>query len=178
MCVERICCDNGPLFDENLTLRSRIIDFKRYVTPHTGAASADLLLSVIDDWDLKYKIQCITSDNGSDMCSGIRLLYENLSIHGTVSAALPYFHIRCVVHVISPAVKECVNIVRNEASQIRSLISSIKSSTKRRDKFDELKVELGLKIVLFRLSMSRRDGQPISTCSRMSKFKKWVSTKL
>ena len=130
--------------DQDWKLKSKVIEFKRFATPHTGTATADLLISVINELDLAEKIQCITIDNGSGMCAGIKILHEKPAVNGGAHDDLRSFHIRCVAYVFNLAVKECLHIFREEVNNIRDLISSVRSSVKRREKFNILKVELGL----------------------------------
>lgn len=61
----------GHLIDEKWEFQSVILGFRRLHTPHTGNANCELLENVISEWNLGSDIQCVTTDNASDIISGI-----------------------------------------------------------------------------------------------------------
>lgn len=73
----------------------------------------------------------ITSDNGSEMCRGLQLLQT--------TQERPIFHARCMAHIIKVAVKAAFRTIHASIGSLRNLISAIRMSGKRREKFDHLK---------------------------------------
>ena len=67
--------------DDEWNLRSCILTFESFPSPHTGRAFSDLLLRAIADWKLTDRLQGVTTDNGSDICAGIRLFHEELMLN-------------------------------------------------------------------------------------------------
>ena len=99
-------CVTIHFVDKKWKLRSTLIDFRRFNSPHTSDATASLLLDVLDVWKLGDNVFSITTDNASDIILGVKLLRQQLnSIHATSPNPQPY-HVRCLCHIINLAVKE------------------------------------------------------------------------
>lgn len=130
--------------DEQWTLRAAILEFKRFPTPYTGDAVCAFLNDVIESWELSKDIRAITTDNAADMCNRLKKLRENLNgSHPGLYACHKSFHVWCIAHVINLAVKECMSVVHIQIGKIRAVINSIRPSVKRRDIFNDIRVELG-----------------------------------
>lgn len=129
--------------DDTWSLRSILLDFQRFSSPHTGESTATMLLSIFERWGVCQKIRTVTSDNASDMCVGVNLLRERLQAVGNANRPNSEFHVRCLAHVINLAVKSCLELVRSEVHSIRKLINSLRASVKRRELFDRVRTELG-----------------------------------
>ena len=99
-------------------MKSIILDFVRFVPPHTGEATAALLHGIMEKWNLTHKISSITTDNASDVCTGISVLHERLFAKGSKQRNLREFHIRCIAHVINFAVKKCLTLINEDLSSI------------------------------------------------------------
>jgi len=127
--------------DLDWNLKAVTLDFKHFPTPHTGESAATILREVLDEFHISPKFISITTDNGSDIVAGVRILYRSLQTSSQNN--LVQVHTRCVAYVINLAVRECFSLVHDEFWTIRKLISSIRCSTKRRDMFDSLKKEMG-----------------------------------
>jgi len=67
--------------------------------PHTNLTIKNLLVEEISKWDLEGKIIAITTDNGSNMVSGSRLLKESLNIE----------RISCAAHTLQLCIKKALN---------------------------------------------------------------------
>jgi hypothetical protein len=68
--------------------------------PHTGLKIKELLINQIAKWDLEKKVVGITTDNGSNMVSSIKLLNETLNVE----------RIACAAHTIQLSVKKALEI--------------------------------------------------------------------
>lgn len=67
--------------------------------PHTSLIIKNLLVEEISKWGLEEKITAITTDNGSNMVSGSRLLKEALNIE----------RISCAAHTLQLCIKKALN---------------------------------------------------------------------
>jgi hypothetical protein len=67
--------------------------------PHTNLTIKNLLVEEISKWGLEEKITAITTDNGSNMVSGSRLLKETLNIE----------RISCAAHTLQLCIKKALN---------------------------------------------------------------------
>lgn len=129
--------------DKDWSMRSIALDFKRFMTPHTGEATCEILLETIDSWELRKRLRSITSDNASDVCSGVARRFANLSLESYVCSSLRNFHVRCIAQDVNLGVEECFEPIRSQMNNIRGLLNSIRTSVKRRDMFANIQVELG-----------------------------------
>lgn len=143
--------------DKNWNMKSVIIEFDRFYTPHTGEAVEAFLRDVIERWGISQRVQAVTTDSASDMIRGMSLLHRWLSsIDPNMPQLRSHFHIRCFAHVLNLATKECMKDIHSHISKIRALLSTLRSSVKRRDLFNEVKTELGLKYELPSLDCETR----------------------
>lgn len=99
----------GHWIDESWTMRATVLEFKRFITPHTGDAVCHFIEEVIKDGGLENSLMSITTDNASDMIAAIRKL--NNKIHNALdvtdsSLRFENFHIRCIAHIVNLSVKE------------------------------------------------------------------------
>lgn len=62
-------------FDNHWERESVILEINRFYTPHTFEAAEAFLKDVIETWNLIKRIQCVTTDNASDMIRGTLFLY-------------------------------------------------------------------------------------------------------
>lgn len=108
-------------------------------------------------WELGYDIREITSDNASDMRSGIYRLCRDLhrwypGLYNTVED----FYVRFIAHVLNLGVNECMEVVNDKIAKVRSVLNSIRPSAKRRELYDDDRIELGGKVQMRRLDCETR----------------------
>lgn len=58
---------NVHWIEQSWKLRSKMLDSRRFTTPHTGSGTVHLLFSVLQELDLEGEIQCVTTDNASHL---------------------------------------------------------------------------------------------------------------
>lgn len=138
-------------------MKSLLLDFPCFITPHTGNSVCNQLISTILEWGIGNKVQSITTDNGSDVVSGVTKLNNILlTMFPDQRRIENSFHIRCVAHVLNLAVKDCMKIVHSEISSIRHAIHALSISTKRRDIFLSLCKELHCSVEIPGLDVDTR----------------------
>lgn len=143
--------------DEKWQFNSMTLDFKRFPTPHSGDNTCIFLRNILDEWKISGDIQCITTDNASDVCKGVRLLFQQLKDDFPDRyTTLDSFHVRCIAHVINIGVKECISSIDEEVGKIREAINTIKVSVKRRDVFEAVRKELKIQCELPSLDCQTR----------------------
>lgn len=97
--------------DENCNLKAATIEFQWFVTPHTGEVASDFIKCFITMWELGYYFPEITTDNTSDIRSGISLLCSDLHrLYPGIYNTVEDFHVRCIAHVVNLGVKECMKV--------------------------------------------------------------------
>ncbi len=80
--------------NENVSLRSALLDLVRFVTPRTCDTTTTLISHILSDWGLSSKILCVTTDNASEVMKGMRSLKNKVVVENCI--ALPDdFHVRC-----------------------------------------------------------------------------------
>lgn len=122
---------------------SIVLDFVSFVTPHTGDASCALLPAVINSWEIGGKMHAITTDNAIDVCGGASKLLTRFAAEVPAPPILEDYHVLCIAHVLNIAIKECIELIREEIGNILSLVNSVLTSVKRSDIFESVKIELG-----------------------------------
>lgn len=144
--------------DQYWCLRSVLLDFQRFPSPHTADATSALLCEIMDRWNITKKIHSITTDNASDVVSGINKVFLSLQLkkeNGYLST-LKDFHIRCIAHVINIAVKDSLVLVHSQIAAVRNLVHACRCSVKRRDRFEEIKKVVGVNATLPCLDVETR----------------------
>lgn len=105
-----------------------MLEFERFIIPHTGHAACHFIYEVIKYWGLNKSIMAVATDNASDMVSVVRELNEKLRNKlgdDDFSLRVDNFHVRCLPHVVNLAVKDCMGIVHDKVSEIRSVLNTI-----------------------------------------------------
>ena len=77
---------------------------------------------VLVEFDLETKTIAITTDNGSNMMLGTRLLKSTLTDS--------FIHYRCVAHILNLVIGARLKIVKEYIKKLRKLIKIIRKSTK------------------------------------------------
>lgn len=144
--------------DQDWNMRNTILDFIRFKTPHTGEASYSVLLDTVKTWNLERLVYSITTDNATDIVKGVKLLRKHLYKTYSMESHRPdgNFHVKCLAHVLNLAVKECMGLIHDKITKIRKLIGCLQCSVKRKDVFNDVKVELGLRLELPGLDVDTR----------------------
>lgn len=117
--------------DVEWKLRTILLDFVRFPSPHDGASVKNLLESSLSQWNLLSKVTAVTSENGSEMCSGIRLLGDTIGRSD--------FQVRCIAHLVKIVVKASFAMIHQCILSIRKVVGAIRILVKRRERFDALK---------------------------------------
>ena len=79
-------------------------------------------------WDVTHRLIDFTSDNGSEMCRKIRLIANSICQSD--------FHVRYLAHIDILAVNAAFNKSYKCLSSIQKIVSDIRLSVKRRERFD------------------------------------------
>src|SRR6266511_3959327 len=103
--------------DENWVLKHFTLDIFRFKGSHTGQAIADEIYKILVEFGLETKTIAITTDNGSNMVLGTRLLKSTLTDS--------FIHCRCVAHVLNLVVGAGLKIVKEHIKKLRKLIKMI-----------------------------------------------------
>lgn len=64
--------------DAGSVMRSSLLDFFRFKTPHTGKSSCNVLPEIMKERSVERMVQSITTENIADMIKGIELLRREL----------------------------------------------------------------------------------------------------
>lgn len=134
--------------DNDWKLHNIILEFRRFMSLHTGEAAFSFLCDLISNWDQPRRVSGLTTDNASDMVKVVELLRLKL-VHETPGAYKdPSFHVLFVFQVIYITLKDCLKLVRKHIDKIRILVSLTDASVKRKDLFDEAIAEIVCKLQL------------------------------
>ena len=60
-------------------MQSILITFKYFPAPHTSNAICELMMDVLEQWNISGKMLAITSDNGSNVIKGLKLLGKKIN---------------------------------------------------------------------------------------------------
>ncbi len=116
--------------DENWILKRFTLDIFRFKGSHTGQAIADEIYKVLVEFGLETKTIAITTDNGSNMVSGAKILKSTFTD--------TFIHYRCVAHVLNLIVIAGLEIVKENVKKLRKLIKIIRKSTKLLEELENL----------------------------------------
>lgn len=87
--------------DEDWEMKSKLLEFVRFPTPHNAGDTWKLLLDILEKWDLTSNIQAVITETATKMNAAMRLLrtminklMQTCSSVEDVRVALPYWLIR------------------------------------------------------------------------------------
>ncbi|TVU23008.1 hypothetical protein EJB05_32734 [Eragrostis curvula] len=125
-------------------IRKYIIKFFMMESPHNAQSMFNVILKCIQEWNLEDKIFSITLDNAQVNNAMIDLLRPNLLLKKMLPCEGRLFHVRCTAHVINLVVQDGLKQICEIVDNIRESVKYIKSSQSRREKFEEIVVQLGI----------------------------------
>lgn len=97
-------------------------------------------------WNIEDKLFSITLDNAKVNNSMMDLLKANLLLKKMLPCEGNLFHVHCGAHVINLAVQYGLRKISGIVSNIRESVKYIKSSQSRREKFEEIAVQMGISL--------------------------------
>ena len=107
--------------DHSWTLNKRLIAFREFPAPHTAQAIAQLIIQVLNEFQLINKIFSVGFDNASA---------NTASIDDLISACSPvidgkYFHVRCIAHILNLCVQDAIDLWQKYVDPIRTAVKLI-----------------------------------------------------
>jgi hypothetical protein len=90
--------------DKSFQLRSIVLDFAAMPGSHNGKRIADVFKSIINYYDIKDKVLCVTTDNASNNDTFIDQLIQDRYMSSREH------HIRCFAHVINLSVQTALDV--------------------------------------------------------------------
>jgi len=125
-------------------IHKRIIKFLMMESPHNAPSMFNALLKGIQEWNIEDKLFSITLDNAKVNNSMMVLLKTNLLMKKMLPCEGKLFHIRCGAHVINLVVQDGLKKISSIVHNIRESVKYIKSSQARKEKFEEVAVQVGV----------------------------------
>lgn len=120
--------------EKPMDLKTVVLYFERIPYPHDAPTIEKVLHSVIETFKLKNKTVAITTDNGSSNIPAVEELERQLDL-GQNTHNLGFLHFRCVAHIINLAVYAALKLIKPLVRDIREVVLTIRSSTKRSEHF-------------------------------------------
>jgi hypothetical protein len=91
--------------DEKFRLQQELLGFVPLSGSHTGEYMADVVYDLLDEYGIKEKLFCITTDNASNNIAMVKHLSKLLSYDG-ISWDYKTRHIPCLAHIINLIVQK------------------------------------------------------------------------
>jgi len=137
-------CITCHFIDNDWMLQKRIIGFGLVASPHDGFTLFNALLKCLQEWKLEHKVFSITLDNAKNNNNMVGSLRKNLSERHLMLGNGDLLHMRCVAHVLNLIVKEGFKVIDGATDRIRDSVKYIRSSQARKQRFEEIIVQLGI----------------------------------
>jgi len=115
------------------------MNFKKLKFPHNGDAIFRFLRDTIVRYNLEGKVVSITTDNASNNISAIKKLENSLRL-GHIHYG--FVHYKCLAHIIDLGVRASMKELKSAISPLRTLIMSIRCSTKRNETLHDIQQNL------------------------------------
>lgn len=126
--------------DSNFVMNDLILEFERVRYPHDASTIAEFIKEVIFRFKLERKIVGMTTDNGQNVVAAIDQLKFDLDLDSNHRCG--FIHLRCIAHVLNSGVKEALKQLTPSIVKVRSIVTSIRSSTKRREQLENIQLRL------------------------------------
>ncbi|KAL2922049.1 putative AC transposase [Bienertia sinuspersici] len=117
--------------DKNWKLQKRILAFTFLPPPHTGAALAEKVITLLKQWGIDKRVASITLDNASTNDS----MVEGLKYDLDLVCNGDYFHVRCCAHILNLIVQEGLKEIDGAVLKVRECVKYCKGSQGRKQKF-------------------------------------------
>jgi hypothetical protein len=111
--------------DENWNLCHFLLDVFEIPSPHTGQIIANIILSLLNEFQLENKILALTSDNASNIVLASSIVKDTLANNFSNTS---FQHIRCAAHIMNLAVKKGLNLANRYLIKLRYFIKKIRKS--------------------------------------------------
>ncbi|KAL6623219.1 hypothetical protein ACP70R_033098 [Stipagrostis hirtigluma subsp. patula] len=136
-------CITCHFIDNDWKLQKRIIAFRLVASPHDGLTMFNALLKSLQDWHLEHKLFSITLDNATNNDKMIEFLKTNFVQRGLIPCKGDLLHRRCAAHVLNLIVQDGFKTMGSATSSIRESVKYIRSSVPRKERFEEIIVQVG-----------------------------------
>ncbi|KAK2662889.1 hypothetical protein Ddye_001463 [Dipteronia dyeriana] len=124
-------CVTGHYLDSDWRITKRIFGFRPMDFTHTAENIFNVIMEVLETYEITHRILSITFDNASANTSSIALFVaRNIPQDGGY-----FFHQRCACHIINLVVQAGLKQVSDQIDRIRDAISWICSSNPRFSEF-------------------------------------------
>ena len=117
-------CVTGHYVDTQWILQKKLLDFCVMVYSHTTQNIFQVIMSVIQDYDIHNRIMSITLDNASANSKAIEFFINS----NIPNIAGKFFHARCACHIINLIVKSGLKQLESQIDNIRGALGWIIAS--------------------------------------------------
>lgn len=114
-------------------------------------------MEILSKWDMDKSLKDITTDNASDTCAAMSIVNDILNSGNNACRTVDELHLRCIAHVVNLAVKDCLSIVHQNITAIRTLLSAIRSPVNPRDMYENIQNQLAHIVPLPSLNLEKMD---------------------
>jgi hypothetical protein len=116
--------------DVKWNLHSELIGFKPLKTSHTGINICDAFVKVMDEWNIRDRLFCVTADNASNNDTFIEELTSRGLFIINIGILKSYeHHIRCFAHILNLALAAVLFEVKPELESVRKYVKKLKLSS-------------------------------------------------
>ena len=100
--------------DDTFNLKQDLLAFEPLQGRHTGQHMTTIVYNILEEYDLKEKLNCITTDNAFNNYTMIRSLAQKLLAVDKVRWDHQKNHIPCLTHIMNLIVQKFLNTVIKE----------------------------------------------------------------
>jgi hypothetical protein len=118
-----------------------VLEFTYFPPPHNQWTTSELLLTVLERYNLHTKIRSVTSDSGGEMPPAMRHVAKKLN-DDFLCRLGEEWHIRCVCHIMNRAVNDCQAMFKEEVSKLRAMLKTVRGCVPMRLEFKNVQVRL------------------------------------
>ena len=131
----------GHYLDLDWVLQKKILGFRPMECTHTAGNIFNVIMSILETFEIQHRIISITLDNASSNTSSIALFCEkNIPQNGGY-----FFHQRCACHIINLVVQSGIKVVSDRIDRIREALAWLCSSNPRVAEFGRYCTTFGLR---------------------------------
>jgi len=137
-------CITAHFIDEEWQPQKRIVKFTAIETPHTGIVMFNTMVKFIREWKIEDKLFALTLDNASNNGAMVKLMKTHLINKKMLFCGGRLFRQRCAAHVINLICQAGLDYLSPMIRKIRETVKYIRSSSARKEKFEEIVSQLGI----------------------------------
>lgn len=123
-----------------------LLQVVHFPPPHNSDSTMEIIMHVIERFDLYSRVESITTDSSSEMPKAAEQIREALNVVRR-NPLSPGWHIQCTCHLINCIIKDCMTVIEPHLCRLRTLLKTARMSDHLKARFKIVQEEFNLPLI-------------------------------